>query len=387
MDPHHHGAPGTAAALLLAASFVVLAAVYGWSWRVSRHRGRAATSVGQLLNFLGGVAVLWVAVGSPLAHLDRGQLTAHMIQHLLIMTIAAPLLLLGDPGRVLVGALPERWSSKVTGSPGIRWLSPHPVLCWIAGTGVVLFWHVPGLFELGMRWHGLQHASFLLAGLLFWVPVVQPWPTLARWPGWAIPPYLFFAAMPCDALSAFLAFCGRVIYPRYDAFCGGISPLDDQVRAGALMWFWVTFRVPGARGHGDHPPPLLSGAPGFTGTHAGSVEFGRTLSPSGGESLVGLEDATNGRPCPAEVHPLRHVRELQGVAGFPGAHALEITEHHHGALSVRERSQGALDEPRGLFLQQQRLGRFHAPAVGPVEPRMIAVIIAVGRTGVFSLRG
>jgi cytochrome c oxidase assembly factor CtaG len=88
-----------------------------------------------------------------------------------------------------------------------------------------------------------MHASFFAAGLLFWVPVLRPWPTVSHWPLWSVPLYLFVATLPCDALSAFLTFCGRVMYPHYAALnetCGGLSPLEDQVRAGALMWFWVT---------------------------------------------------------------------------------------------------------------------------------------------------
>jgi putative membrane protein len=105
----------------------------------------------------------------------------------------------------------------------------------------VIGWHVPTLFQLGMRsegWHRVEHANFFAAGLLFWWPVVKPWPSLARWPQWSIPLYLFLATLPCDALSAFLTFCNRMIYPHY---LSAHSPLGDQERAGALMWVWVTF--------------------------------------------------------------------------------------------------------------------------------------------------
>jgi cytochrome c oxidase assembly factor CtaG len=205
-----------------------------------------AISVARFLAFLAGVVSLWAAVASPLAQLDRGQLTAHMIQHLLIMTVAAPLLLLGEPAFVFWNALPARVRGRRRGAPGAasgpRRRSLHPAICWFAGTFVVLVWHVPRLFEVGMQWHGVQHATFLAAGVLFWVPVIQPWPTVSRWPRWSIPVYLFLATLPCDALSAFLTFCGRVVYPRYGSMHvhSGVSPLEDQGRAGALMWFWVT---------------------------------------------------------------------------------------------------------------------------------------------------
>jgi putative membrane protein len=92
-------------------------------------------------------------------------------------------------------------------------------------------------------WHHAEHASFLAAGLLFWWPIIQPWPSVARWPRWSLPLYLFLATLPCDALSAFLTFCDRVIYPSYFAAHRmlGLTALDDQQWAGTLMWVWVTF--------------------------------------------------------------------------------------------------------------------------------------------------
>jgi cytochrome c oxidase assembly factor CtaG len=82
----------------------------------------------------------------------------------------------------------------------------------------------------------------LVAGLLFWWPVIQPWPSAARWPRWSIPLYLFCATLPCDALSAFLAFCDRVIYSSYLSAPRllQMSPLGDQQLAASLMWVLVT---------------------------------------------------------------------------------------------------------------------------------------------------
>ena len=88
---------------------------------------------GGLAALITGLLALWAAVGSPLAELDHHLLTAHMAQHLLLMTVAAPLILLGLSARALPGGI-------------IR-----PVICWFAGTATVIAWHVPALFELGMR--------------------------------------------------------------------------------------------------------------------------------------------------------------------------------------------------------------------------------------------
>jgi putative membrane protein len=110
----------------------------------------------------------------------------------------------------------------------------------------VIGWHVPSLFALGMQsegWHEIEHACFFVAGLLFWWPVIRPWPSLAAWPRWSVPLYLFLATLPCDALSAFLKFYNRVIYPHYLSAHRllHVSALGDQECAGALMWVWVTF--------------------------------------------------------------------------------------------------------------------------------------------------
>lgn len=192
----------------------------------------------RLAAFIGGLLSVWAAVGSPLASMDHHLLTAHMAQHLLLMTVAAPLILLGVPPVTL---WPGFDRLRALGS-----IVTHPVFCWLAGTAVVIGWHVPVLFELGMRsalWHEIEHASFFAAGLLFWWPVIRPSSSLATSPRWYVPMYLFLATLPCDALSAFLTFCGRVIYPQYLSAhrLFDISPLGDQECAGALMWVWVTF--------------------------------------------------------------------------------------------------------------------------------------------------
>ena len=124
------------------------------------------------------------------------------------------------------------WFPKVTGR-------------MYAGTAVVVAWHVPPAHELGMSWHwwhGIQQASFFAAGLLFWWPVIRAGPSSNALPCGFVPLYLFLATLPCDALSAFLAFCGRVVYPSHRAASPllGFSPLQDQEFAAALMWFWVT---------------------------------------------------------------------------------------------------------------------------------------------------
>ncbi len=232
---------------------IVVALVYLRGWHQLRNSLPHVLPAWRLGAFMAGLFSLWAAVGSPLAVLDHQLLTGHMVQHLLLMTVAAPLILMGAPVITLVYALPQRFVPIVLRPlprcPPVHWIGrivTQPVFCWLASTAAVIGWHIPALFALGMRsegWHAIEHASFLAAGLLFWWPVIQPWPTLANWPRWGIPLYLFLAALPCDALSAFLTFCNRVVYPHYLSThrLFDISPLGDQECAGALMWVWVTF--------------------------------------------------------------------------------------------------------------------------------------------------
>jgi putative membrane protein len=219
MNPHHmsHSGPPIAVPLVL----IAVALIYLRGWYRLRATRPHEIGARQLAEFIGGLFVLWVATGSPLAAMDHQYLTAHMLQHLLIMTVAAPLILLAAPAIAL---------------------RPSPLFCWLAATATVIGWHVPAVFELGMQsvWsHGIEHAWFLAAGLLFWWPVVGQ--SLGEPPRWSVPVYLFLATLPCDALSAFLTFCNRVVYPHYLLAPHRFSPLGDQECAGALMWVWVTF--------------------------------------------------------------------------------------------------------------------------------------------------
>jgi putative membrane protein len=248
----HGGLHSWSPSIVVTLTMVVVALVYLRGWHRLRNALPNVLSVWRLIAFMSGLFSLWVAVGSPLVVLDHQLLTAHMVQHLLLMTVAAPLILLGAPAITLLHGIPQRLVRSVLGSllrdPLVQSVGravTHPVFCWLASTGAVIGWHVPALFALGMRseqWHEVEHACFFVAGLLFWLPVVQPWPTLARWPRWSVPLYLFVATLPCDALSAFLTFCNRVVYPHYLSAhrLFDVSPLADQECAGALMWVCVT---------------------------------------------------------------------------------------------------------------------------------------------------
>jgi cytochrome c oxidase assembly factor CtaG len=109
----------------------------------------------------------------------------------------------------------------------------------------LIAWHIPATFELALQsdsWHKFEHACFFGTSLMFWWPVIHPFPSVAKWPAWSIPLYLFLGTLPGSALGAFLAFCDRVLYQTYGSvpMFFHVSPLEDQVFAGALMWVFGT---------------------------------------------------------------------------------------------------------------------------------------------------
>src|SRR5262245_278252 len=249
--PHlHHGVSGSSPVSLILPIFAAL--VYLRGWLHFRSTSSSVIEAWRAGGFVLGLFSIWAALASPVATWDETLLTGHMIQHLLLMTFAPPLILPGEPVMLLLHGLPRGFVRSIIG-PLYRWRPAQqlgrrlaqPALCWIAAVAALVVWHVPAAFTLGMQseaWHVVEHASFLGTGLLFWWPVVQPWPSVSRQPDWSMILYLFLATLPCDVLSGFLVFSERVAYPVYLSTSGqsGLSVLADQQCAGALMWTCVT---------------------------------------------------------------------------------------------------------------------------------------------------
>jgi putative membrane protein len=246
----HAGFQPWQVALTLALLLTGMTYVRGWI-RI-RHYERDSIEGWRGAAFLLGLSLTWLAMASPAASLDHELLTAHMVQHLLLMTLVPPLIWLGAPVKVLSKA-PGRDLAEVSGrfrrSTFVERLIntvAHPAVGWLAAATTLIAWHIPFLFALGMRselWHGLEQASFLLSGLLFWWPVIRPHASSE----WSMLLYLFLATLPCDILSGLLVFCDRVVYPMYSSspqmpgFSAlTVSALEDQQCAGALMWTCVT---------------------------------------------------------------------------------------------------------------------------------------------------
>ena len=232
--------------LLVALAFS--AADYFRGWLYLHRRDARRWGPGRLYAFLAGLATIYLALASPIEPFASLLLQVHMVQHLLLLMAAPPLLWLGAPLLPLLRGLPRPvrtyWIAPLFRSAFLRTLFgrlTHPAAALAVFTAASWGWHVPALYELALRspgWHYLQHACFLGAGLLFWYPVVRPYPTRPRWPLGLLFPYLILADLQNTVLSALLTFADRVLYPYYTTVprLAGQSVLADQSAAGVLMW-------------------------------------------------------------------------------------------------------------------------------------------------------
>lgn len=195
----------------------------------------------------GGLVVLAAALMSPLDALASTLFSGHMVQHLLLMLVAAPLLVYGRPTAALVAGLPAGGRDMVRQSGlrgsrlrGTAHALANPVVVWIVGTLALWAWHMPVLYEAALAHealHVLEHASFLGAAVLFW-SVVFASGTRRGLPRPVAIVLVFASGVQSSALGAVLLFAST---PLYDVHAEGarvwdVSHLGDQQLAGALMW-------------------------------------------------------------------------------------------------------------------------------------------------------
>jgi cytochrome c oxidase assembly factor CtaG/ferredoxin len=234
--------------------------VYLRGWFILHRSSPKRFPVWRALAFTGGLLSFWLAIASPLDAFSGFLLSAHMVQHLLLMSVAPPLILLGTPLLPLLRGLPRKFTRDGLG-PFLVWPTlrrfghalTHPVNCWILMAVTLFAWHVPAAFDLTLRspaWHKLEHACFFGAALLFWWPVVRPFPSRPHWPLWSVPVYLLAADLLNTSLSAILTFSDHVLYTYYLGMprLFGTTALTDQSSAGVIMWVpgSLAFLIPAA---------------------------------------------------------------------------------------------------------------------------------------------
>jgi cytochrome c oxidase assembly factor CtaG len=234
--------------VFLTTMVILSAIIYIRGWIAIRKTRPAQFTTWRLTAFLLGLATIWLAIASPLDGFADALLSAHMVEHLLLMSFVPPLLLLGSPQVPLLRGLPRIVTVRLLG-PLLRlkslrvfgrWVTT-PIVAWLAMNLAFLGWHVPAAYDFALeheRWHDVEHICFLGTSIFFWWPLIRPWPASARSPGWAMLPYLVGADIVNTALSAFLAFCDRPVYAYYLSQPNRlhISPLADQVVGAVIMW-------------------------------------------------------------------------------------------------------------------------------------------------------
>jgi cytochrome c oxidase assembly factor CtaG/ferredoxin len=229
-------------------SLTLTAVVYLRGWFVLHRRDPRRWRPSQPVAFGAGLGAIIAALASPIEPFAAMLLQAHMLQHMLLTMIAPPLLWLGAPQLPLLRGLPRTIRTHWVG-PFLRWpllrrirgQATHPVTAWLLFTSATWFWHLPRNYDLALRtdgWHYLQHACFIGTALLFWYPVIRPYPSRPSWSLWLLIPYLILADVQNTILSAVLTFSDRPLYSFYAERprLGNMTPLDDQAAAGVLMW-------------------------------------------------------------------------------------------------------------------------------------------------------
>lgn len=213
------------------------------TWRHSR-RARVLRKREHVV-FAIGWSLLFVALVSPLDALSEVLFFAHMLQHEILMLVAAPLLVIARPIGSMLKPLPRMWRRRCARFLNSNWIIRFwraitiPIVAWSVHTIVLWLWHAPLLFQAGLEneWvHGIQHLSFFLSAVVFWWSLLHG---LRKDSGYGIAFVLVFAtAVSSGVLGALLTFAPTAWYPAYEAttMAWGFTPVQDQQLGGLIMW-------------------------------------------------------------------------------------------------------------------------------------------------------
>jgi cytochrome c oxidase assembly factor CtaG len=208
-------------------------------------RGRVVNEW-RVASYVAGLASLFIALVSPVDAIGGALFSMHMTQHLLLIMVAAPLIVLGDPVTVTLWAFPVRWRRRIgLGFRRTRWLRAAwgaltlaPV-AWTLHVVTLWLWHAPIFYEMALQsepLHEFEHATFFLTALLFWWLLFAPHGR--RLNIGAKVAYLFAAMLQGTILGAVITFARHAWYWSYfgTTKAWGLTPLEDQQLAGLIMW-------------------------------------------------------------------------------------------------------------------------------------------------------
>lgn len=213
-------------------------------WRYGTGRGVTAW---QVVAFAAGLVLLAGSLISPLDAWAEDLSSAHMVQHMALMNLAVPLMVLGSPTLVLLSGTPPPYRRSIgrlwgrldvgTGPAALLW---NPVVVWVVYALCLWVWHLPPFYQAALRdpvVHDVQHLTFFLAGCLFWRAILDPLSRRRFGPGTAVV-CLFTTSLHATVLGVFMTLSPRVWYPAYAGRteAWGLTLLEDQQLAGLIMW-------------------------------------------------------------------------------------------------------------------------------------------------------
>ena len=218
-------------------------------WRLKQRGGGEVIAPWRTVAYLGGLAVLWLALMSPIDVLSSQYFFMHMIQHLLLVMIAAPLLLIGNPMPIMLWGLPSTLRMEIG-----RWLRPGatfrrvvaavttPGLVWLYFVIAVVGWHDPNAYGATLESdivHDLEHLSFFGTAILFWWHVIGVAPRLHKKLSKGVRiGYTIAAVVPNAITGIVISFASEPIYTYYETVprLGSMTVMQDQMLAGTIMW-------------------------------------------------------------------------------------------------------------------------------------------------------
>lgn len=224
------------------------AALYGLALRAARRAGRPTPPSWQVGSYYAGLLTTAVALLGPLDTWNDELFFLHMAQHLVLIQVAAPLLLLGRPVQVILRGLPARRTKAVLG--GVlrrrvsRWVLTaltHPAVAFVLFNASMVLWHLPSLYNAALEndlVHDLEHAFFFGTALIYWWAIIEPVPRHHKLKlHWALVS-LFFSMIIGSAVGAILTLADNPVYAYYVGAprVWGLSVMDDQQIGGLLMW-------------------------------------------------------------------------------------------------------------------------------------------------------
>jgi putative membrane protein len=218
-------------------------------WKLKRQGSARLVTPWRSVAYLSGLAVLWIALMSPIDVLSNQYFYMHMIQHLLLVMIAPPLLLIGNPMPIMLWGLPGGLRREIG-----RWLRPGsgfrravrtlttPGLVWLYFVAVLVGWHDPRAYNLTLESdlaHDLEHLSFFGTAVLFWWHVIGAGPRIHRRLSRGVRIGYTLSVVPPNALTGItIAFASEPIYAYYTTVprLGAMTVLEDQMLGGVIMW-------------------------------------------------------------------------------------------------------------------------------------------------------